>query len=99
MRYWQKIKLLFTLRKGVKLDDGITKPAKVEIKEFYPDKTTLLEITISEGRNRQIRRMCELCELKVIRLTRTAIGTITLKGLAPGKWRHLTKQEVDTLKK
>ena len=47
------------MRKGVKLEDGVTKPAKVEIKEFYPDKTTLLEITISEGKNRQVRRMCE----------------------------------------
>ena len=90
---------LFTLRKGVKLDDGITKPAKVEIKEFYPDKTTLLEITISEGKNRQIRRMCEGVGHPVCDLMRIAVGDIKLGNLPYGKWRYLNTEEIKRLTK
>lgn len=90
---------LFTLRKGVKLEDGMTKPAKVEIKEFYPDKTTLLEITISEGKNRQVRRMCEAVGHPVCDLMRTAIGDIKLGNLPYGKWRYLNTEEIKRLTK
>lgn len=90
---------LFTLRKGVKLEDGITKPAKVEIKEFYPDKTTLLEITISEGRYRQIRRMCEAVGHPVCDLMRIAVGDIKLGNLPYGKWRYLNPEEIKRLLK
>lgn len=90
---------LFSLRKGVKLEDGITKPAKVEIKEFYPDKTTLLEITISEGRNRQIRRMCEAVGHPVCDLMRIAVGDIKLGNLPYGKWRYLNIEEIKRLLK
>ena len=90
---------LFTLRKGVKLEDGITKPAKVEIKEFYPDKTTLLEITISEGKNRQVRRMCEAVGHPVCDLMRIAVGDIKLGNLPYGKWRYLKKEEIKRLMK
>ncbi len=90
---------LFTLRKGVKLEDGMTKPAKVEIKEFYPDKTTLLEITISEGKNRQVRRMCEAVGHPVCDLMRTSIGEVKLGNLPYGKWRYLNQEEVKRLMK
>lgn len=90
---------LYTLRKGVKLEDGITKPAKVEIKEFYPDKTTLLEITISEGRYRQIRRMCEAVGHPVCDLMRIAVGDIKLGNLPYGKWRYLNPEEIKRLLK
>lgn len=90
---------LFTLRKGVKLEDGMTKPAKVEIKEFYPDKTTLLEITISEGKNRQIRRMCEAVGHPVCDLIRIAVGDIKLGNLPYGKWRYLNPEEIKRLTK
>lgn len=52
------------------------------------------EVVLHEGRNRQIRRMCEIAGLKVLRLTRIAVGEITLGTLQSGKWRHLTKEEV-----
>lgn len=80
------------LRKGVELDGGMTAPAKV---------TKLgqgtLRVTIHEGRNRQIRRMCETVGHPVVRLVRTRIGPIFDPDLKPGKWRHLTPEEVRKL--
>jgi len=58
---------------------------------------TVIEMTLHEGRYRQIRRMCEAVGLKVLRLTRLAIGKLKLGGLPPGKWRYLTEKEVDYL--
>ena len=58
---------------------------------------TVIEITIYEGRNRQIRRMCEAVGLEVIRLKRVAFGGIKLGMLPPGQWRHLEPKEVRTL--
>ena len=63
----------------------------VEIQRLSPNK---LEMKLYEGRNRQIRRMCEAVDLKVSRLVRVAIGSITLDPLPLGKWRHLTADEV-----
>lgn len=60
---------------------------------------TIVEITLYEGRNREIRNICAHHGLKLSRLTRISIGSITLDGLAPGKWRHLTEDEVEFLKK
>lgn len=57
----------------------------------------LLELIIHEGKNRQVRRMCEQAELSVTRLKRIAEGAVTLGDLAPGKWRHLTAEEIDAL--
>ena len=59
---------------------------------------TILEMTLFEGRNRQIRKMCALCDLKITRLSRVALGNITLGNLQPGKWRFLEDFEVDYLK-
>ena len=85
------------LRKGVLIDGYLTKPAKVEIADVR-ERTTQLNITISEGKNRQIRRMCEAVGLPVIKLTRVNIGGISLGNLPKGKWRHLTEAEIKILK-
>lgn len=61
------------------------------------DSGTLLKITLSEGRNRQIRKMCQKVGLTVKRLCRVSVGNIKLDGLPVGKWRYLTKKEVDEL--
>jgi 23S rRNA pseudouridine2605 synthase len=62
------------------------------------DKYTNLRMTLFEGRNRQIRKMCEQVGLKVAKLTRIAIGNITLDNLQCGKWRYLTNDEIKSLK-
>lgn len=81
------------LRNGIELKDGPTRPAKVERVRDAESKT-FLEITITEGRNRQVRRMIEAVESKVLKLVRTRIGTLSLEGIQSGKWRHLTPGEV-----
>src|SRR5690606_14496119 len=73
------------LREGVELADGLTAPAKVAL---LGDRT--LRITIHEGRNRQMRRMCEAVGTPVQRLVRTRIGPLRDRRLAPGEWRPLT---------
>ena len=88
---------LETLRSGVQLDDGITSSAYVELLANSPQKS-LLKIGIHEGRNRQIRRMCQAVGLPVRRLIRTQFGPIKLGKLSPGKFRQLTAQEVGKLK-
>jgi 23S rRNA pseudouridine2605 synthase len=76
------------LRDGVELDDGVTAPAKVSQPE-----PGLLRLTIHEGRNRQVRRMCEAIGHPVRRLVRTRIGPLSDRSLAPGSWRELTVDE------
>ena len=85
---------LARLREGVELDDGVTAPAKVA---QLDDR--LLRITIHEGRNRQVRRMCDAVGFPVVRLVRTRIGPLTDRTLAPGAWRALTQDEVRTLER
>ncbi len=75
------------------IDGYEIRPAKAEILDIR-EKTAKLQIKICEGRNRQIRKMCENTGLDVKRLKRVAIGEIYLKNLAPGKWRHMTEEEV-----
>ena len=84
--------LLRRLRDGILLDDGTTSPAKVS--ELSPG---LLRIIIHEGRNRQVRRMCEAVGHPVIRLVRTRIGTLTDTTLAPGEWRDVEPAELREL--
>ena len=84
--------LLRALRKGVQLDDGMTAPAKVS--ELSPG---LLRFVIHEGRNRQIRRMCDAVGHPVTRLVRTRIGTISDTTLSPGEWRDLEAAELREL--
>ena len=80
------------LREGVELDDGITAPAKVS-----QPSPGVLRLTIHEGRNRQVRRMCEVIGHPVERLVRVRIGTLRDASLRPGEWRALTPGEVKTL--
>lgn len=86
------------MRNGVLVDGVMTREAK--IKELPADMgKSLLQMTIFEGRNRQIRKMCESVGLEVIRLKRVAIGDLALGTLPPGKWRNLTKPEIALLSK
>lgn len=83
---------LARLRRGVVLDDGPTAPARVA--RLAP---RLLRITIHEGRNRQVRRMCEAIGHPVLRLVRTHIGPVSDPRLPPGAWRPLTPAELRAL--
>ena len=82
------------LRQGVELDDGLTAPAKVSLVD-----EKLLKIVIHEGRNRQVRRMCESIGHPVIRLVRSRIGPIVDRSLRPGSFRELTNQELRSIRK
>ena len=86
------------LSSALVIDGYKIQPVKVEIikKEPY---TTTLKMTLYEGRNRQIRKMCALCGLEIKTLTRVALGNISLGSLPVGKWRHLTSTEVAYLKR
>lgn len=84
---------LVTLSSGMTIDGYKTEPAKVTVLKLADDRT-VLEIIIKEGRNRQIRKMCEQAGLNVARLKRVAIGQLKLGMLAPGKWRNLSTQEI-----
>lgn len=87
------------LEQGIELEDGFTQPAQVKIKRQDKEKnTTLVEITISEGRNRQVRRMFEYFGHEVNKLTRIQFGPLDLKGLNAGEGRVLTPHEVKTLR-
>jgi 23S rRNA pseudouridine2605 synthase len=86
------------LRKGVDLHDGPTAPAVVERLRDGP-KHSFLEMTITEGRNRQVRRMLEAVDSKVTKLVRTAIGGVRIEDLQVGKWRRLTDEELHMLGK
>jgi len=100
--YLVKSSLLLTddqldqLRRGVTLSDGPTRPA--EVKRIRDSgRYTFFEITITEGRNRQVRRMVETLGAKVLKLVRTEIGTIRIGDLQIGKYRALSEQEVRRL--
>ena len=80
------------LRDGVELDDGLTAPARAS--QISPG---VLRLTIHEGRNRQVRRMCEAVGCPVQRLVRVRIGPLRDSSLAPGEWRELTVEEVRQL--
>jgi 23S rRNA pseudouridine2605 synthase len=80
------------LREGVDLDDGPTAPARVSL-----TPPSLLTLVIHEGRNRQVRRMCEAVGHPVVRLVRTRIGPISDRRLPPGEWRPLSPDEVRAL--
>ncbi|HEY7390499.1 MAG TPA: pseudouridine synthase [Bryobacteraceae bacterium] len=81
------------LRSGVSLSDGPAHAEAVRVIRETP-KYTHLEIVLTEGRNRQVRRMIEAVGSKVLKLVRTAIGPIRIEALPIGKWRHLTPEEV-----
>ncbi|MEG2053410.1 MAG: pseudouridine synthase, partial [Oscillospiraceae bacterium] len=88
---------IIALTDGVVLDDGTkTKPAVIRVITDEPERT-VLELTIKEGKNRQIRRMCEAVGLQVARLKRTQVGPVKLGMLKPGAYRMLAQQEVNAL--
>jgi 23S rRNA pseudouridine2605 synthase len=86
------------LRQGVELDDGMTAPAEVSLKK-QSAKTALVEITIHQGRKRQVRRMFDAVGLPVDELHRRRYGPITDRGMEPGANRDLTEDEVESLRR
>lgn len=84
------------LKKGVNLEDGKTLPAKINSIKIENNKTSMF-ISIKEGKNRQIRRMIEKIGYKILSLKREKIGELTLGNLPEGKYRELTKEEVEYL--
>lgn len=87
------------LEEGVQLDDGPTAPAKVSKVRTSSGGHSWFELTIHEGRNRQVRRMCEAVGLPVSRLMRIRYAFLSLDELAPGQYRHLTPAEIARLKR
>lgn len=87
---------LEALRQGVLLEDGPTAPARIELVECHGSRSSI-RLSIHEGRNRQVRRMCEAVGHPVVRLVRERIGPITLDGLPAGAWRPLTPAEIEAL--
>lgn len=88
------------LQNGVDIGGYITKPAQVKIMKIDEEKNiSRIEITIHEGKNRQVRRMCEAIERKVLALHRSKIGNINVKDLKLGNFRYLTDNEVKQLLK
>ena len=86
------------LREGVQIEDYITRPAKVKIlKTDIEKKQSRLEITIHEGKNRQVRKMCEAVGRKVLALHRSKIGNLGVKDLKIGTWRYLSENEKNNL--
>ena len=86
------------LKKGVKIEDYVTRPAKVKILKIEEERNqSRLEITIHEGKNRQVRKMCETVGHKVLALHRSKIAGIGVKELPLGKWRYLSKNEINQI--
>ena len=89
------------LRAGVEIEGGyLTKPAKARIMKIDEQKNiSRVEITIHEGKNRQVRKMCEAIGKKVVALHRAKIGNLGVKDLKLGTWRYMTKKEVEQILK
>jgi pseudouridine synthase len=87
---------LARLRHGIDLRDGPTRPAVVR-RVHDSARDTRIEITLTEGRNRQVRRMVEAVDAKVLELVRVRIGPVGIGTLPPGGWRTLTDEEVESL--
>jgi pseudouridine synthase len=85
------------LKNGVELEDGLTAPAKIQIREKIEYETEF-SLTIHEGRNRQVRRMCDVVGHPVKSLKRTFFGPLTLEGLSTGEFRYLSEKEIEILK-
>lgn len=85
------------LSKGIMLDDGMTAPAKAEIVKAMP-ASCIVRLTVSEGRNRIVRRMFASLGYEILALERTEIGKVKLGNLPLGKWRHLRQAEIDYFK-
>ena len=90
--------ILRQLSRGIILEDGLTAPAKTALIALNTARqTSIVDITIREGRNRQVRRMFEAVGHPVVRLIRMKIGDLSIGKLKPGEWRFLTHEEVESL--
>ncbi len=88
------------LENGVKIDDYVSGKAKIKILKTDEEKNfSRLQITIHEGKNREVRKMCEAIDKKVLALHRRRIGNLDVKNIEIGKWRYLNKKEVEELLK
>lgn len=90
------------LSEPFELDGYMLKPFGVEFvehKKVQNKPSTVVRFTLYEGRNREIRKICAHHDLKLARLTRVSIGELSLRGIAPGKWRYLTDDEIEYIKK
>lgn len=104
---------IMQLRRGVQLKDGPTRPAQVELLDGEPDlparsvpvrfrksvPTAWLRLTLTEGRNRQVRRMTAAVGFPTLRLVRWSVGPVTLEGLTPGAWSTLSDAEIAALRR
>jgi len=86
------------MRSGIELDDGLTQPVKVEHVRSS-GSNCWFEVILKEGKNRQVRRMCEYFGLVVVRLKRIKVGFLTLDGVRPGTYRVLQPAEIARLKR
>ncbi len=91
------VQALNKLKQGIRLQDGLTAPAKVKL--LRREENALIELTIHEGRNRQVRRMLEAVGYPVLHLKRVRFAFLDLTGLHPGEWRDLTAAEIQQLKR
>lgn len=88
------------LAEGILLEDGMTAPAQVKLlKQAKDNSSCLVQLTIHEGRNRQVRRMLQAVGHKVLKLRRVGFAGLDLQGVAPGSYRELKPEEVAALKK
>lgn len=87
--------ILKKLRSGVTDDGDFLQPTSVRVVEQLPNKTWL-EFRLNEGKNREIRRICEVCGLTIDKLRRVAIGALAIDGIAPGSWSYISKPELLT---
>ena len=86
------------LKSGVEIEDYLTRPAKVKILKTDTEKNiSRIEITIHEGKNRQVRKMCEAIGRNVMALHRSKIGNIGVKDLKIGEWRYLSSTEIKSI--
>lgn len=92
-------KALTVLRRGVPLPEGKTAPARVKLLRVLPSQNALLEISLREGRKRQVRKMCRFVGHPVVELKRVRLAFLTLEGLQTGEYRFLSQQEIERLKR
>jgi 23S rRNA pseudouridine2605 synthase len=88
---------VFSISQGIEIEDYVTAPGKLEIVK-YAKGNSLIDITIHEGKNRQVRKMCSAIGHDVLRLKRIRIGRIGLESIKTGEWRYLTDSEIKYLK-
>lgn len=89
---------LVTMSSPIEIDGRMTSPASVEVVEDAEPGRAVLRVVVNEGRNKQVRRLCEAAGLEVARLRRVAVGPVKLGMLKPGAYRELTREEVRALK-